>query len=334
MSRLSGERCSASRQRCSSSVKPRARRSASGLRPVRRETHRERLHCGRIRCHRRATGTRAARRRSSGDGVDPLGRERVDAAQSGRHGGDRRRTRAEALRCVVVTAHPTHVIHQLTALAKAGPRSARDLIPTNRLRIEGTRNLIAAAVGAGARRLVGGSFALLGVATRDVPADTQEAADGVRSMESQILEASRSGAIEGVVLRYGLFYGPENPSTKQAIALVRRRMLPMIRGDRGQLPFIHVDDAVSATVAALDRAPAGSTYDIVDDRAVSMSEFAETLAQAAGARRPFAIPAWLLRLLTPHIARMVALRLPLSNQKSRAELGWQPSFPSIREGLT
>jgi nucleoside-diphosphate-sugar epimerase len=240
---------------------------------------------------------------------------------------------AEALRRVVVAAHPTHVIHQLTALPKAGPRSTRDLIPTNRLRIEGTRNLIAAAVGAGARRLVGGSFALLGVATRDVPADMQEAANGVRSMESQILEASRSGAIEGVVLRYGLFYGPENPSTKQAIALVRRRMLPMIRGDRGQLPFIHVDDAASATVAALDRAPAGSTYDIVDDRAVSMSEFAQTLAQAAGARRPFVIPAWLLRLLTPYVARMVALRLPLSNQKARTELGWQPSFPSIREGL-
>ena len=240
---------------------------------------------------------------------------------------------AEALRRVVVAAHPTHVIHQLTALRKAGPRSTRDLIPTNRLRIEGTRNLLAAAVGAGATRLVGGSFALLGVAKPDVPAGMQEAADGVRSMESQILEASRSGAIEGVVLRYGLFYRPENPSTKQAIALVRRRMLPMIRGDRGQLPFIHVDDAASATVAALDRAPAGSTYDIVDDRAVSMSEFAETLAQTVGARRPFEIPAWLLRLLTPYVAPMVALRLPLSNQKARTELGWQPSFPSIREGL-
>ena len=241
----------------------------------------------------------------------------------------------EALRRVVVAARPSHVIHQLTALPKAGPRSARDLGPTNRLRIEGTRNLLAAAVAAGAKRFVGGSFALMAAERPSgIPAEAQEAADAVRSMESQILEASRSGAIEGVVLRYGLFYGPENPSTKQAIALVRRRMLPMIRGDRGQLPFIHVDDAASATVAALDRAPAGSTYDIVDDRAVSMSEFAQTLAQAAGARRPFAIPAWLLRLLTPYVARMVALRLPLSNQKARAELGWQPSFPSIREGLS
>ena len=162
---------------------------------------------------------------------------------------------AEALRRVVVAAHPTHVIHQLTALPKAGPRSTRDLIPTNRLRIEGTRNLIAAASAAGATRFIGGSFALIGASKCGVPADAQEAADAVCSMESQILEASRSGALEGVVLRYGLFYGPENPATIQMIALARWRLLPVIRGDRGQLPFIHVDDAASATVAALDRHP-------------------------------------------------------------------------------
>jgi 2-alkyl-3-oxoalkanoate reductase len=240
---------------------------------------------------------------------------------------------AEALRRVVVAAHPTHVIHQLTALPKAGPRSARDLIPTNVLRIEGTRNLIAASVAAGATRFIGGSFALMGASQFGVPADVQAAADAVRSMESQILDASRSGSIEGVVLRYGLFYGPENPSTAQAIALVRRRLLPIVRGDRGQLPFIHVDDAASATVAALDRAPAGSTYDIVDNQPVSMSEFTRTLAEAARARRPIAIPSWLPRLVTPYMARMIALRLPLSNEKARAELGWRPSFPTIREGL-
>ena len=240
---------------------------------------------------------------------------------------------AEALRRVVVAAHPTHVIHQLTALPKAGPRSTRDLIPTNRLRIDGTRNLIAAASAVGATRFIGGSFALVGASTFGVPADVQAAADAVRSMESQILEASRSGAIAGVVLRYGLFYGPDNPATVQMIALARRRLLPVIRGDRGQLPFIHVDDAASATVAALERAPAGSTYDIVDNQPVSMSEFARTLAQAAGARRPIAIPSWLLRLVAPYMARMIALRLPLSNEKARAELGRRPSFPTIREGL-
>lgn len=240
---------------------------------------------------------------------------------------------AEALRRVVVAARPTHVIHQLTALPKAGPRSARDLIPTNLLRIEGTRNLIAAAVAAGAKRFIGGSFALMGAAKSGVPADAQDAAAAVRSMESQILEASRSGAIEGVVLRYGLFYGPDNPATIQMIALARRRLLPSIRGDRGQLPLIHVDDAASATVAALDRAPAGSTYDIVDDQPASMSEIAQTIAEAAGARPPMTIPSWLPRLVAPYMARMIALRLPLSNEKARAELGWRPSFPTLREGL-
>jgi nucleoside-diphosphate-sugar epimerase len=241
---------------------------------------------------------------------------------------------AEALRHVVIDAQPTHVIHELTALPKGGVRSSRDLAPTNRLRIEGTRNLIEAAVAAGAKRIVAGSFAIFrGGPSADAPPEVRDAAEAVRSMESQILEASRAGRIEGVVLRYGLFYGPDAGSTVQMIAMAKRRLLPTIRGDRGLLSNIHVDDAASATVAALERAPAGSTYDIVDDRPVSFSEIVERLAAAAGAPRPFAVPAWLPRLVMPYLARMVALRLPLSNEKARAELGWQPAYPTIREGL-
>jgi nucleoside-diphosphate-sugar epimerase len=240
---------------------------------------------------------------------------------------------AEALTRVVVAAHPTHVIHELTALPKGGPKSVGDLEATNRLRTEGTRNLIAAAVAARATRLIGGSFALIGASTLGVPADMQPAADAVNSMESQILDASRSGAIEGVVLRYGLFYGPENPSTVQMISIVRRRWMPVIRGDQGLLPYIHVDDAARATIAALDHAPAGGTYDIVDNRAVSASEFLRTIAELAGAPQPFAIPSWLLRLVAPYMMRMIELRLPLSNAKARADLGWSLLFPTIREGL-
>ena len=241
---------------------------------------------------------------------------------------------AEALRRVVIEATPTHVIHQLTALPKGGPRSARELEPTNRLRIEGTRNLIDAAVAAGAKRLVVGSFAIFrGAPSAEVPTDARAASEAVRSMESQTLEASRLGRIEGVILRYGLFYGPETGSTVQMIAMARRRMLPTIRGDRGLLSSIHVEDAASATVAALERAPAGGVYDIVDDRPVSYSEIVEGLAAAAGAPRPFAVPAWLPRLLMPYMSRMLALRLPLSNEKARAELGWRPAYPTIREGL-
>jgi nucleoside-diphosphate-sugar epimerase len=152
-------------------------------------------------------------------------------------------------------------------------------------------------------------------------------------MESQAFEASRSGRIEAIVLRYGLFYGPDTASTAQMIAMVRRRMLPRIKDDRSLLPWIHIDDAARATVAALDAGHPGMTYDIVDDRPVSFSEIVAALASAAGAPRPIAIPAWLLRLAMPYMAGMIALRAPLSNDKARRDLGWRPAFPTIDEGL-
>ena len=241
---------------------------------------------------------------------------------------------ADALRRAVAAARPAFVIHQLTALPKGGPRSAKDLEPTNRLRVDGTRNLIDAALAAGVRRIVVGSFALFrGGEAQHVPATMRAAADAVRSMESQTLDASRRGAIEGVVLRYGLFYGPDAGSTQQMAAMAKRRMLPAIRGDNSLLPCIHVDDAARATVLALDRAPAGSVYDIVDDRAVSISEINRAVAAAAGAPRPLAIPLWLPRLVAPYLADALAVRMPLSNAKARADLGWRPVFPTIDEGL-
>ena len=241
---------------------------------------------------------------------------------------------ADALRRVVVAARPTHVIHQLTALPKGGPRSARELAPTNRLRSDGTRHLIDAAVAARAQRIIIGSFAVLrGAPPADAPADVREAAEAVTSMERQTLDANRAGRIEGIVLRYGMFYGPEAGSTVQMIAMARRRMLPRITHDTSLLPCIHVEDAASATVAALDHGQPGAIYDIVDDRAVSFSEIVAGLARASGAPRPLAIPAWIPRLVMPYMARMIALRLPLSNAKAKAELGWRPAFPTIDEGL-
>jgi nucleoside-diphosphate-sugar epimerase len=240
---------------------------------------------------------------------------------------------AEALARAVAAAHPTHVIHELTALPKGGPRRGRDLIPTNRLRVEGTRNLLAAAVAAGAKRFIGGSFALIGASAAGVPTDVREASDALRSMESQILDASRAGTIEGLVLRYGMFYGSDSASTIEMMTMARRRMLPRIRGDRSLLPCIHVDDAASATVAAMECGHAGSSYDIVDDEPVSFSVIARAVAEAAGAPAPIALPLWVPRLVAPYLARMIALRLPLSNAKARLELGWQPRYPTIRQGL-
>lgn len=234
---------------------------------------------------------------------------------------------------VVLTARPTHVIHQLTALPKEGARRASDLAPTNRLRIDGTRNLLAAAIAAGATRLIGGSFAPIHGVGPDAPAGVREGVTAVESMESQILEASRTGAIEGVVLRYGLFYGPDNPATARMIALVRRRMLPVVRNDRSLLPCIHIADAVGATMAALERGVAGGVYDIVDDRAVSMTELVRALAAFAGAPAPITIPGWLPRLISPYLAMVTSLRLPLSNEAAKVALDWRLAFPTVHEGL-
>jgi nucleoside-diphosphate-sugar epimerase len=234
---------------------------------------------------------------------------------------------------VVLAARPTHVIHQLTALPKDGPRRASDLAATNRLRIDGTRNLLQAAIAAGATRIIGGSFAPLHGIGADAPAGVRAGLAAVQSMESQILEASRAGTIEGVVLRYGLFYGPDTPTTVKMLALVRRRMLPVVRDDRGLLPCIHIDDAVSAALAALDRGAPGAGYDIVDDRPVSMSEIARAMADYAGAPAPRTVPAWLPRLLSRYLATMTSLRLPLSNIEAKAALSWHPAFSTIHEGL-
>jgi len=111
---------------------------------------------------------------------------------------------AEALRRVLVAAQPTHVVHELTALPKGGPRSARELGPTNRLRSDGTHNLMDAAVAAHAQRIIIGSFAMFrGAPPADAPADVREAATAVTSMEQQAIDATRAGRIEGLVLRYG-----------------------------------------------------------------------------------------------------------------------------------
>jgi nucleoside-diphosphate-sugar epimerase len=240
----------------------------------------------------------------------------------------------EALMGVVEAARPTHVIHQLTALPKGGPRRPSDLDATNRLRIEGTRNLLEAAVNAGARRLVAGSFAMLSArGSATAVSKDDEAAAAVRSMEAQVLEASRRGAIEGVILRYGMFYGLETSSTLTMIDMVRKRRLPVVRGGSGQLPLIHIDDAVSATVRALDMAPAGSTYDIVDDHPASLAEIVETIAELTGSSAPRRVPAWLPRLFAPYMARLLSLQMRLSNEAARAELGWRPKYSTLRDGL-
>jgi nucleoside-diphosphate-sugar epimerase len=94
-----------------------------------------------------------------------------------------------------------------------------------------------------------------------------------------------------------------------------------------------LDDAVSATVRALDAAPAGAVYDIVDDRPVSLAEIVRGLAEYTGSRPPLTVPAWLPRLVAPYLVRVTSLQLSLSNAKARQDLGWRPRYPTLREGL-
>jgi len=239
----------------------------------------------------------------------------------------------EALLAAVSAAHPTHVIHQLTALPRSGPRRPRDVDATNRLRIDGTRNLLEAAIHVEARRFLAGSFAVLAPREPMAHQSGNEAAAAVESMEMQVLDATALGSIEGVILRYGMFYGLETPSTIAMIDMIRKRRLPVIRHDEGQLPIIHIDDAVSATLRALTAAPAGSIYDIVDDQAVSLSEIVGAIAEYTHSPKPFKVPAWLPRLVSPYMARMTSIRLPLSNAKAKAELGWRLKYTTMQEGL-
>lgn len=251
---------------------------------------------------------------------------------------------AQALR----EAAPTHVLHLLTALPKNGPMRAADLAATDRLRIEGTANLLQAAIVAGATRLVGESFMTvygygdLGarpLAEDDLsPAPTRDTGlravvDALRSLERQLLAANQQRQIETVILRYGVFYGADSASTRYLMGELRKRRMPLIRGAGGIMSLIHMEDAAAAAVAALERGRPGAIYNICDDEPVTFNEFAAAAAAALGAPRPLALPGWLLRLLAPTLYATVASRLPLSNARARRELEWRPRFPSYREGL-
>lgn len=248
---------------------------------------------------------------------------------------------ADGLRNAVVQARPEAVIHELTAIPSAlNPRRAdAELAPTNRLRREGTRNLIAAARAAGAARLVAESIAFAYAPVGewikdedgllDLESPYGEAVAAIMSLEEQVLGA------DGVVLRYGYFYGPGTPFEAGGLysELVRRRRLPIVGSGEGRWSFIHVEDAASATVAALERASPG-VYNIVDDDPVPAREWIPVLADALGAKPPRRVPAWIGRLFGGEVAvASMNTQRGASNAKAKRELGWAPSRPSWREQL-
>jgi nucleoside-diphosphate-sugar epimerase len=253
---------------------------------------------------------------------------------------------AEAIKREVAAAAPTHVVHALTALPPEGPLRAKDLEATNVLRMAGTANLLTASVAAGARRLVAESF--LGVygparfeqpVTEDVPLPPappppwREAVDALRSLEGQLAEAGRAGRIETVALRFGLFYGPEVPSTVGLARRLARRQPVGPRGATALISFVHEQDAASAVMAALDTPVPAAVYNVADDEPITLVAYLTRTAEALGTPPPRTAPLWLIKLLAPVPAAMASVRLPLSNVKARRELSWTPRFPTLREGL-
>jgi len=252
---------------------------------------------------------------------------------------------ADALRAAVEEARAEVVVHELTALPDRMDFRKKDLYePTNRVRTEGTRFLMDAALAAGAHRFVCQSIAFAyrtdgsRVKTEDDPLleDAPGAfAGGVRALHEMEGIVLGTDGIDGVVLRYGFFYGPGThyASDGSIIADIRRRRMPVVGRGTGVFSFIHVDDAADATVAAVDRGAPG-VYNITDDEPAPMSEWLPVVAEAAGAKRPFRAPAWLAKLVGGKQAGTFSLELRgASNEKAKRELGWQPGHPSWRTGF-
>jgi len=245
----------------------------------------------------------------------------------------------DAVREAVAAARPDAIVHQATALAGLSDfkHFDRTFAQTNRLRIEGTDALLAAAREAGVRRFLAQSFAGWPYAregglikTEEDPLDPtpvpamREAFAAIRHLEQAVVDEG------GLVLRYGGFYG--SPDDAQ-LELVRKRRFPIVGDGGGIWSFVHLDDASTATVLALERGDPG-VYNIVDDEPAPVREWLPALAAAIGAKPPRRVPRWLARLAAGEsgVAIMTETR-GASNAKAKGELGWTLRYPSWRQGF-
>ena len=255
----------------------------------------------------------------------------------------------DAVVAAVTAARPDVVVHELTALSgelSNMRRIDKAFVLTNRLRTEGTDNLLAAARAAGARKLVAQSFAgwpyeRVGgpVKCEDDPLDPDPPA-GVRPLLDAIryLEATVTGAedIEGIVLRYGGFYGPGTSLCRDSgeqTEAIRKRRFPVVGDGGGVWSIVHIDDAAAATVEAIEHGNPG-IYNVVDDDPVAIRDLLPALAGAVGAKPPRHVPCWLGRLAAGEhgVVMMTEIR-GASNAKAKRELGWRLRYPSWRDGF-
>jgi nucleoside-diphosphate-sugar epimerase len=253
----------------------------------------------------------------------------------------------DAVREALIQAEPEVVVHQLTALAGFTDFRKFDegFAATNRLRTEATDNFIAGMWEVGVRRLVAQSFAgwphaRVGgpVKTEDDRLDPHPPAALRRTLEAiQYLEGAvlHTDGIQGTVLRYGGFYGPGTSLGEggSQLEVIRRRRFPIVGGGTGVTSFIHIDDAATATLAAIETGKPG-LYNIVDDDPAPVAEWLPALAAAIGAMPPRHVPVWVARLFAgEHGVVMMTEVRGASNAKAKRELGWQPEYSSWREGF-
>jgi len=255
---------------------------------------------------------------------------------------------ADSVLTAVTEAKPDVIVHQLTALGAMTGNPKRfddDFAVTNRLRTEGTDHLLAAAHAAGVGRFVAQSFTSWPnertggwVKTEDDPLvddpgkEARQSLRAIRYLERAVTEAPN---FEGVVLRYGNFYGPGNAASRTGAMgqMIRRGRFPVVGGGTGVWSFVHIEDAAAATAAAVERGAPG-IYNIVDDEPAPVAEWLPYLAEQLGGRRPMRLPAWLARPMLGELglALMTTVR-GSSNAKARRELEWAPRYASWREGF-
>jgi nucleoside-diphosphate-sugar epimerase len=244
----------------------------------------------------------------------------------------------------VAAAQPDTIVHQMTAIspAHAGQPDIKHIdrwfATTNRLRTEGTDHLLAAAEAAGVAHFAAQSYASWNgirtgswVKTEEDPLDPGDGtimhagAVAIRHVEDAVLGAG------GAVLRYGGFYGPG--ATDDQVELVRKRQFPLVGRGTGYSSWVHLDDAASATVLAVEQKVSG-VFNIVDDEPAPASEWLPYLAACAGAKPPMRVPRWLARLLAGEAAvTMMTEGRGFSNAKAKRELGWELRYPSWRQGF-
>ena len=248
---------------------------------------------------------------------------------------------------VVAEAEPDVIVHQLTALSRDFDlrNFDRTFAMTNRLRTEAIDHFLAAGRAVGVKRFIAQSYAGWpsartggSVKSEDDPLDPHPAAgmqashDAIRYLERAVTSA---GWVEGIVLRYGGFYGPGTGLSAggEQLQMIRERKFPVVGDGGGVWSFIQIEDAAEATVAAVTRGRRG-IYNIVDDEPAAVAEWLPAAASAAGARPPRHVPRWLGRLAAGEAAVFMMTEVRgASNEKAKRELGWRPRHASWREGF-